>query len=201
MAQSAINKISFAFPSFSLLTQTDQLSDNLFCEPDNTPEHCDDRRYCHCTQRVKINLNSVVEFVVIDRTQTANDLHHPFHMHGYGLTVTDMGKDRKTKMTVELYKELERTGQLPKAPEGHIPPIKDTITVRSTGYTVFRLKADNPGFWLIHCHFDHHLATGMTLLIQVGSPNDFPKVPNNFPKCNNFVPDLYEDVSEKSIKD
>lgn len=30
---------------------------------------------------------------------------------------------------------------------------KDTISIPSKGYTIFRFKADNPGFWLMHCHF------------------------------------------------
>lgn len=192
MAQSALNNISFIFPSFSLLTQTDQLSDDLFCDVDNLPQQCDGKKLCHCTQLMRVELDAVVEFVLVDEIRFVNRMNHPFHMHGYGLTVTDMAQVPGTAMTVDLYKELERTKQLPKVPEGHIPPIKDTISIPTAGYAVFRFRANNPGFWLLHCHFDHHLATGMSLLLQVGSPQDFPKVPENFPKCNSFIPDVYD---------
>lgn len=191
MIQSALNNISFTFPSFNLLTQTDQLSDDIFCDEGSLPSHCDGRRFCHCTHRALIKLGAVVEFVLIDENNVINRMNHPFHMHGYGLTVTDMSQVKGMQMTVDLYKELERTGKLSKMPETHVPPIKDTISIPSAGYTVIRFRADNPGFWLLHCHFDHHLASGMTLVLQVGTEKDFPKAPDNFPQCNHFAPDVY----------
>ena len=35
-------------------------------------------------------------------------------------------------------------------------PQKDTVVILSGGYTVVRLVADNPGWWLFHCHISHH---------------------------------------------
>lgn len=31
------------------------------------------------------------------------------------------------------------------------PPLKDTVTIPSGGYTIFRFYANNPGFWFMHC--------------------------------------------------
>uniref|UniRef100_A0A336MJM4 CSON002551 protein n=1 Tax=Culicoides sonorensis TaxID=179676 RepID=A0A336MJM4_CULSO len=194
LIQSAINNISFAYPSFPILTQTDQLSDEIFCDPDNLPLHCSNVRFCHCTQRVKAKLNSVVEMVLIDGNRVLNRMNHPFHMHGYALTVTEMGQIPGVKeMTVDIYKKYKNENLINKLAEGQIPPIKDTISIPTAGYTVFRFKADNPGFWLLHCHFDHHLATGMTIVLQVGDEFDFPQPPPNFPRCNNYIPEIYDD--------
>ncbi|KAG3131143.1 hypothetical protein PI126_g20192, partial [Phytophthora idaei] len=32
------------------------------------------------------------------------------------------------------------------------------------GYVVFRLNADNPGVWLMHCHIDWHFVLGLAML-------------------------------------
>jgi hypothetical protein len=31
--------------------------------------------------------------------------------------------------------------------------MKDTISIPSKGFTIIRFKADNPGWWLLHCHY------------------------------------------------
>lgn len=33
------------------------------------------------------------------------------------------------------------------------PPLKDTVTIPSGGYTIFRFYANNPGIWMMHCKF------------------------------------------------
>lgn len=195
MFQSGLNNISFEFPPFSLLTQSDEISDGVFCNETNKPKHCDGLSSCHCTQLLSIALDSVVEFVLVDENRVLTSMTHPFHMHGYGLTLTDMVQGKDKGMTVDLYKELERKGKVGNVSGQHIPPIKDTITIPSLGYVKLRFRATNPGFWLLHCHIEHHFAVGMILLVQVGDTKDFPKTPENFPKCHNFVPDVYENLS------
>jgi hypothetical protein len=53
------------------------------------------------------------------------------------------------------------------------------------------------GFWFFHCHIEFHMNIGMGLLIQVGNPNDMPKVPKNFPKCGNWKFSGYEVEEEE----
>lgn len=67
-------------------------------------------------------------------------------------------------------------------------PIKDTITVPDGGYTIIRFVANNPGFWLFHCHIEFHVEVGMALVFKVGDYNQMPNVPENFPRCSNFMP-------------
>jgi hypothetical protein len=45
----------------------------------------------------------------------------------------------------------------------------------------------------------YHLATGMSLVLQVGEDGDWPPVPRNFPRCGNYLPTPYlEDYGNTS---
>ena len=50
------------------------------------------------------------------------------------------------------------------------PPQKDTIPVPDAGFVVLRFKADNPGFWFVHCHYAWHNHIGMGFILQVSFP-------------------------------
>ena len=67
------------------------------------------------------------------------------------------------------------------------PPFKDSVVVPDAGYTLIRLKADNPGYWLLHCHMSWHNEVGMSLVFKVGNDNDIPSPPRGFPTCGNFL--------------
>ncbi len=54
------------------------------------------------------------------------------------------------------------------------------------GFTVFRFIANNPGVWMLHCHIDFHMESGMSFFLKVGDVKDFPKAPDNWPKCGSF---------------
>ncbi len=71
--------------------------------------------------------------------------------------------------------------------------LKDTVTVPDGGYTIVRIHATNPGFWLLHCHIDWHMEIGMSLIVQVGEPSEMQKVPRDFPKCGHWSMQGYED--------
>ncbi|XP_050452338.1 uncharacterized protein LOC126851972 isoform X3 [Cataglyphis hispanica] len=43
-------------------------------------------------------------------------------------------------------------------------------------------------WWFFHCHFTWHTATGMNVVLHIGTSYDLPPVPPNFPKCNNWTP-------------
>ena len=47
------------------------------------------------------------------------------------------------------------------------PPIKDTVMVPDGGFTVIRFLADNPGYWLMHCHMSWHNHLGMGFVVKV----------------------------------
>lgn len=64
----AINNISFTYPPFSLLTQSDEITESLFCDEFNLPLRCADRPQCPCIHRIKVDLNSVVELNLVDES-------------------------------------------------------------------------------------------------------------------------------------
>lgn len=68
---------------------------------------------------------------------------HPMHLHGHSFQV------------------LERGGP---AVQGLL--VKDTIVVRPGRSVTVGFRADNPGWWMIHCHQLHHAAGGMMLLLR-----------------------------------
>ena len=43
---------------------------------------------------------------------------------------------------------------------------KDTVIVPFGGYTIIRFIADNPGWWLLHCHIEIHVLRGMAALVR-----------------------------------
>ena len=47
------------------------------------------------------------------------------------------------------------------------PPIKDSVVVPDGGFTIIRFLADNPGYWLVHCHMSWHNHLGMGFVVKV----------------------------------
>jgi hypothetical protein len=72
VAVGAINNISFTFPSFSPLTQPEDVQQEAFCDEKSLPKSCQSGELCPCVHRLKVKLNSIVELVVIDETQEIN---------------------------------------------------------------------------------------------------------------------------------
>ncbi|XP_063697893.1 uncharacterized protein LOC134828837 [Culicoides brevitarsis] len=183
---SLIDEISYLSPPAPLLSQYDDIDPEQFCNGDNRPADCGAN--CMCTHKVDIPLNAIVEVVLVDEVQQPN-LSHPFHLHGYGFNVIGIGRSPDTtvkKINLKHALDLDRRGLLHR--QYNLPPLKDTIAVPNNGYVVLRFRADNPGFWLFHCHFLFHIVIGMNLVLQVGSHADLPPVPQGFPTCNDFLP-------------
>ena len=120
-----------------------------------------------------------------------DNISHPFHLHGYAYYVIGMGRSPdKTikKINLKHTLDLDRKGLLHRKFDS--PPNKDTLAVPNNGYTVIRFRADNPGYWYFHCHFQFHQPIGMNLIIHTGSQADLPPVPPNFPTCGDHKPPI-----------
>ncbi|ETN61043.1 multicopper oxidase [Anopheles darlingi] len=187
MLQGAINDLSFAYPPFPLLTQPEEIDESMFCTNGTRPARCADRQLCTCIHRLKIELGDLVELYILDRTGMIDDLNHPFHLHGYQMYVMELGQDRRVPVTYEIARELAKR-RFTTRNTSQLPPRKDTVSIPSRGYARVRFRADNPGFWLMHCHFEWHTAVGMALVLQVGNTDQMVKPPSNFPKCNSYTP-------------
>lgn len=75
--------------------------------------------------------------------------YHPMHLHGHDAFVLAQGNGTYSPSTVKLnFKN---------------PPRRDTVTLASGGYLVIAFKTDNPGSWLMHCHFAWHASEGFSV--------------------------------------
>ena len=92
-------------------------------------------------ERLAYGANAIIEV----RNLSASE--HPFHLHGYAFEVLSAGGKRALDYTLE-----------------------DTINVPTYGTVRLRLRADNPGDWMAHCHILSHAEGGMMTILRVDSP-------------------------------
>lgn len=177
-----LNHISMKLPSSPLLTNRPSMKN--FCNASSIDESCAET-YCECSHVLAVKLNSVVELIIVDEGVTF-DANHPFHLHGHSFRVVGLRRLAKDT-TIDEIKAYDQAGLLKRNLKN--APIKDTVTVPDGGYTVIRFKADNPGYWLFHCHIEFHVEIGMALVFKVGEHKDMPPVPRDFPSCGSYLPD------------
>ncbi|XP_076641104.1 uncharacterized protein LOC143352475 [Halictus rubicundus] len=189
-----ISGIVFDNAPSPMLSQLEDLPEDQFCDSEHLPKDC--AANCTCTHVIDVRLNATVEIIFVDEFH-APSTEHPFHLHGYAFYVVSMGQplggysDNATSaagITVDYVKQLDANNQI----ERNLidPPKKDTIAVPNNGFAIIRFQADNPGFWMLHCHFIYHQASGMEMVMRVGQQEDLPPTPTGFPKCGNFTPDI-----------
>ncbi|XP_071116464.1 uncharacterized protein [Haliotis cracherodii] len=174
------NNISNKEPPAPLLTQYNDVPKELFCTPENT-RNCSNR-FCECINVMEVALDDTVEIILIDEGSFSST-NHPFHLHGYNFRVVAMDKIN-ISTTLQEVMQLDTDGLISRNLE--TPVAKDTVTIPNGGYTVIRFKADNPGFWLFHCHVTFHSLLGMGVVIQTGDLADMPPAPKHFPRCGNW---------------
>ena len=77
--------------------------------------------------------------------------------------------------------EMDKKGLLKRNLDN--PVLIDTFVLPNPGYAILRFKADNPGYWLFHCHILLHSENGMTMVFKVGNESQFPKRPKSWKMC------------------
>lgn len=184
---SMFNDITYESPSSPYLSQPRNTYQTL-CKP-NQLSTCNEP--CTCAQVIHSKLNNVVELVMYDAVPQ-EDLHHPMHLHGYKFKVFSVGQfnDNRNLSRSDINGVIQKHTQRLQRGEYRNVPDKDNVKVPYAGYVIIRFKADNPGWWLIHCHFTWHHITGMELVIHVGDQQDLPPPPPGFPSCSNWKPPL-----------
>ncbi|XP_011062898.1 PREDICTED: laccase-5-like isoform X2 [Acromyrmex echinatior] len=175
-----LNHISMKLPPFPLLPERYLIKPDQFCNS-STVEGCE-KEYCACTHVLQIKTDSVVELVLVDEG-VPYDANHPFHLHGYQFRVVAMERIGRNTTIAEV-RELDKQGLIRRKLKRAL--LKDTVTVPDGGYTIVRFHANNPGYWLFHCHIEFHAEVGMALIFKVGENEEMPPVPNNFPKCGDW---------------
>ncbi|KAL2328771.1 hypothetical protein Fmac_022198 [Flemingia macrophylla] len=186
----SMNNISFPLPSIALLQQhffrhanynnngpnsytTDFPALPLMpfnytgTPPNNT-------RVSNGTKTVVIPFNTSVQ-VVLQDTSILGAESHPLHLHGFNFYVVGQGFGNFNPNTDPSNFNL-------------VDPVeRNTVGVPSGGWVAIRFLADNPGVWLMHCHFDVHLSWGLRMawIVEDGKlPNQkLPPPPADLPKC------------------
>jgi len=147
------------------------------------------------------------EIVIVNH----NVMQHPLHFHGfvphligYGYMDPDMKWWSHKKSTLPKYFNYDpRKYGFPLLNEPATNCARgDTFIIPPRGFGVFRIEANNPGVWILHCHMDFHLLTGLASLISVADENtgsyDIPPPPRNFPVCGGL--ERYLSFSESMKK-
>ncbi|KAG4066071.1 hypothetical protein HA402_001318 [Bradysia odoriphaga] len=189
-----LNRIAMKMPSSPLLVAKDNLDESGFCNETSLMNKNIDcvEQFCECTHVLQVPLNASVELIIVDEGYRY-DANHPFHLHGQGFRVVAMERIKPSGIKIEEIQDLDRQGKIVRRLEG--APMKDTITVPDGGFTIVRFVADNPGWWLFHCHIEFHIEVGMALVFKVGDVSQMKAAPKDFPMCSNYMPRMDEDKS------
>ncbi|KAF3791507.1 Laccase-11 [Nymphaea thermarum] len=181
----SMNNISFFNPSTDILDAYYKNLNNVYTTDfpsfppylfnftaDSLP---DELSYTSQGTRVKVlEYNQTVE-IVYQGTSLLDPINHPMHLHGYDFYVVGRGHRNFDPEKDPLNYNLVD------------PPRENTVTVPYGGWAAMRFRADNPGVWLLHCHFDSHFVWGMTtvFIVKDGPTNETTMLPppKYMPKC------------------
>ncbi|XP_046357742.2 laccase-2-like [Haliotis rufescens] len=188
------------YPLSPPLTQQSVMSCNA--------SECRDDMICHCPLVLDLQQGEELQLVLINMGQ-GRGWDNPVHIHGHHFHVVRTGYATYDKTTglfmgdnldVDCLGNPDRqlnfcnratwgnpkwlNGNIPDANLQH-PPEKDTVVVPNGGYVVVRLRADNPGLWLMHYGNTPHFMDGMALVLRESSAL-IPPTPSRFPVCGSF---------------
>ncbi|KAJ2778057.1 ferroxidase fet3 [Coemansia javaensis] len=150
-----------AFESFNLITYRAPLVPAIFSALTTGDMAINPATYGPQTNSHVLRHNEVVELLLWN----ADTLPHPLHLHGHSFQIVERGFTNDT--TGALRNRVPRVG--------YSPLQRDTVFVPKGEYAVVRFRADNPGVWLMHCHFDWHMGMGMVLAF-VEAPDQMARV-------------------------
>ncbi|XP_037951148.1 laccase-like [Teleopsis dalmanni] len=177
-----MDNITFSLPKISLLQTRNLGIGRFFCNKthqENLGFNCRSR-HCRCTNVIQVPAFKETEFVISAITNSA----HPIHLHGYTFRVVGMGVLGEN--LINNIEEIDR--KTPLSRRNRNAPLKDTVQVPAFGYTIIRFYADNPGYWILHCHISTHSENGMALVVRVGEDTQMKMCPvSNCGLCSSVV--------------
>ena len=162
---------------------------------------------------INLEYSKTYDLIFTAMQDKSHMLHHPIHLHGHTMEILYAGygnyNDGKLnpqysnttkynpifgcpnskychKPTITHPEELKRLiSDMDRHGQTDRPSRRTTFHLPTQGFIIARLKADNPGIWLGHCHMMMHHEEGMAFLLNV-TDKGVPKLPPGFPKCPNF---------------
>ncbi|PVH66970.1 hypothetical protein PAHAL_1G397000 [Panicum hallii] len=125
--------------------------------------------------RVKVLEYGTVVEVVLQDTAILGAESHPIHLHGYSFYVVGTGSGNFDD------------GRDPAGYNLVDPPYQNTVAVPRGGWSAIRFRAENPGVWFMHCHFERHMVWGMDTVFIVkdgnGAEEKMMPPPLGMPRC------------------
>ena len=184
MMTPAVNGRNFVFPTGSLQTQPNTTLDRCALGPIN----CTRRGECVCTY--VYNLNNAYQTVqLVLSALDPPGMEHPIHLHGHSFQVVGIyygqyAGEMLTKANGDITCDNTVTCTAPRWSAG--PPAvtvstktvrKDTVVVPAGGYVIVRFLANNPGWFIMHCHIESDLEGGMAVVFNELSSRQPPPPP------------------------
>ncbi|SCU95667.1 LAFA_0G01530g1_1 [Lachancea sp. 'fantastica'] len=139
---------------------------------------------------IELESNQVVEIAI----NAIDHMTHPWHMHGHTFQVISVGRGHDGPLyfnepgSAAMRRYLDDVASW----EDKVPMTRDTINIPGNSYAVIRFNASNPGFWLLHCHVEWHMAKGLGVILAEGNAK-VDAVANAF---NRFQTPVTSSVSE-----
>ena len=113
--------------------------------------------------------------IVFQNVFAAGVLDHPLHLHGHNFGVIGRGYGIYNPSTDPKNFNLKN------------PPIYNTYGIPNGGWLAIQWVANNPGVWLMHCHFERHTVWGMEMaFITRNGKSSYQRLPpplHPLPKC------------------
>lgn len=82
---------------------------------------------------------------------------HPMHLHGHRFWILGIGAAGAGSFQEQFALNWHNR-----------PVLRDTIQIEEASWLVLLFIADNPGVWLVHCHIQWHIASGMRMVFYSG---------------------------------
>ncbi|AMD19517.1 HCL634Wp [Eremothecium sinecaudum] len=97
---------------------------------------------------------------------------HPWHLHGHSFQLISLGLSNGGPLHWDVtvspaYKKYTRDLHFWET-SSQVPMTRDSINIPGHSYAVVRFQTDNPGYWLLHCHVDWHMAKGLGVVFKEG---------------------------------
>lgn len=146
--------------------------------------------YGGSAQPIRIEKNDIVD-VIVQNSIAANGAceQHPWHLHGHDFWVVGEGvgeyesSSRSTFNTLNPVKRDTVAGYPTSNSKRRTEVFSAGTWMDPCGWVAVRFKADNPGFWLFHCHITWHMEMGMAVVFDEYSEKVTSSPPNDYPYC------------------
>ena len=140
-----------------------------------------DPNECVCVFLLEVAKDDVVE-IFFTNPAGKYAIAHPAHLHGYDHAIIATGEiPEDVEDMNEWVRQQNEAGNVQRNLMD--PPRKDSVQTIPGSYMLVRFLADNPGFWIWHCHISFDAFQGQALVFKVGERGDWD-IPDDFPTCS-----------------